>query len=853
MGVVNVTPDSFSDGGLHLDPQRAIERGLELAREGADYIDVGGESTRPGAEAVDARVERERVEPVVRELARSTRVPISIDTAKASVAEAALEAGARIVNDVTAGLGDPDMLPLVGRAGCGYVLMHMQGTPRDMQQDPRYGDVVRDVVGFLRERVDACQRAGIDAGRLWIDPGIGFGKTLDHNLELIRRLGELKALGLPVLVGVSRKSFIGRVNARLGSPRALRGRPRGQGAVGRNGRRPERLRPGRGRLPAGARRGGDGRSRARRLRPARAARGGRKRVAMSYPILGWALQILILTTGIYIFLRFLRTTRGGGLIRGLVVALLFGAVGIWGLSKLLGLSELEHIVQSVTGFVVVIFAILFQPELRRGIAQLGEHPLLGRLLDQRRPETVSEVAQAVVNLAKKRRGALVAFEREMPLDSYIENGVEIDSAAKSILIESVFHPGGVLHDGAVVIRKDRVAAALCLFPLTENIEISKSTGTRHRAALGLTDTSDAVTVAVSEETGDISLCRHGSMRRKVPPHEVESALREALQSEEEAAQAEGSDDPITFVRELLTVDAPRKLAALALAVALFFVSHQEISSSREYSLRVSACGPETVARAAPGELLIQLPSEDDRLVYPRTGEILRVVLAGPSDSLDKLATELGGVVKVDPTWLEESNRLSTRQVTWGPGQGPKELRLRVDWIGEEPRLAYQTYVRREIELLAEHAPIDVSGLEAPYEAGLDGLAFAPPSVVLSRAAQADREAGRGRAEVLPGAGRDPRRPAGRLDRTPAHGPGPVGRRHAARGDRIGAGHRPDPHGPGAGRPDREADRAGLLQARRAGRAEPVPAPPRTADRAVPPRDERHPARHVRRCRQRPHA
>jgi diadenylate cyclase len=451
---------------------------------------------------------------------------------------------------------------------------------------------------------------------------------------------------------------------------------------------------------------------------------------MSYPNLGWVLQILILTTGIYIFLRFLRTTRGHGLIRGLVVALLFGAVGIWGLSKLLGLSELEHIVQSVTGFVVVIFAILFQPELRRGIAQLGEHPLLGRLLDQRQPETVSEVAQAVVNLAKKRCGALVAFEREMPLDGYIENGVEIDSAAKSILIESIFHPGGELHDGAVIIRKDRVAAALCLFPLTENIEISKSTGTRHRAALGLTDASDAVTVAVSEETGGISICRHGSMQRNVPPDKVESALREALHTEAQTA-SEGPGDPITFVRELACVDAPRKLAALALAVALFFLAHQEISSTREFNLRVSACGPETVARAAPGELLIQLPSEDDHLVQPRTGEILRVVLSGPSDALDKLGRELGGVVEVDSTWLQGSRRLSPRQVTWGPGKGPKELRLSVAWAGEEPSFAYQTYVRREIELRAEHAPIDASGLQAPFEAELDGVAFDPPSVVVS--------------------------------------------------------------------------------------------------------------------------
>jgi len=234
MGVLHVTPDSFSDGGLHLDHGRAIERGLELADQGADYIDVGGESTRPGAEPVDAGVELSRIEPVVRGLARQTRVPISIDTTKASVAEAALEAGATIVNDISAGLCDADMLPLVQRAGSGYVLMHMQGTPANMQTEPRYADVVGDVIAFLRGRVEACLSAGIEPARLWVDPGIGFGKTLHHNLTLMRRLRELKVLGLPILVGVSRKSFIAKINARLGaaeSPQASRQRLGGTAAA----------------------------------------------------------------------------------------------------------------------------------------------------------------------------------------------------------------------------------------------------------------------------------------------------------------------------------------------------------------------------------------------------------------------------------------------------------------------------------------------------------------------------------------------------------------------------------------------------------------------------------------------
>jgi dihydropteroate synthase len=216
MGVVNVTPDSFSDGGLFLDPEAAIARGHELAAQGAEILDVGGESTRPGAEAVSAEEERERIEPVVSGLAveGGASVPVSIDTSKAAVAQAALDAGAEIVNDVTALRGDPELAGLCADRGCGLVLMHMLGTPRTMQDSPAYDDVVDDIKGFLAERIAAAVAAGIDEERIWIDPGIGFGKTLEHNVELLRRLGELRDLGRPIVVGTSRKSFIGRLTGR---------------------------------------------------------------------------------------------------------------------------------------------------------------------------------------------------------------------------------------------------------------------------------------------------------------------------------------------------------------------------------------------------------------------------------------------------------------------------------------------------------------------------------------------------------------------------------------------------------------------------------------------------------------
>jgi dihydropteroate synthase len=220
MGIVNVTPDSFSDGGEFLDPERAIAHGRELAGEGADVLDIGGESTRPGAEAVGPDEELRRVAPVVEALA-GDGLAVSIDTSKVAVAGAALDAGAAMVNDVTALRAEPDLAGLCGERECEVVLMHMLGDPRTMQENPTYDDVVDDVKAFLAERIEFATAEGIDEERIWIDPGIGFGKTAEHNLELHRRLGELAELGRPIAFGSSRKSFIGKltgaeVNERLG-------------------------------------------------------------------------------------------------------------------------------------------------------------------------------------------------------------------------------------------------------------------------------------------------------------------------------------------------------------------------------------------------------------------------------------------------------------------------------------------------------------------------------------------------------------------------------------------------------------------------------------------------------------
>jgi dihydropteroate synthase len=211
MGILNVTPDSFSDGGKFLDRQRALEQGLRIAEEGADIIDIGGESSRPGAEPVDASVEIARVVPVVEDLRRRTDLPISVDTCKPVVARQGLNAGADIINDITALSGGPALAELVGESGAGLVLMHMRGTPRTMQSDTEYTDLLREIGEVLEQRALLAQQAGVRKDQIVLDPGIGFGKSATGNLEILARLPELVKLGYPVLVGPSRKSFIGKI------------------------------------------------------------------------------------------------------------------------------------------------------------------------------------------------------------------------------------------------------------------------------------------------------------------------------------------------------------------------------------------------------------------------------------------------------------------------------------------------------------------------------------------------------------------------------------------------------------------------------------------------------------------
>jgi dihydropteroate synthase len=221
MGVINVTPDSFSDGGRWLDAGAAVDHGLRLVAQGADLLDVGGESTRPGSAGVDAAEEKRRVEPVVRELAKRAGVPVSVDTTKAEVAQAALEAGAEIVNDVSGLQRDPQLGRVVAEAGAALVLMHMRGVPQDMQERATYADLLGEVQVELSEALERARDAGVPEERVALDPGLGFAKTAEHNLLLLRRLRELTQLGRPLVAGASRKSFLGKLSGKPAPERVV--------------------------------------------------------------------------------------------------------------------------------------------------------------------------------------------------------------------------------------------------------------------------------------------------------------------------------------------------------------------------------------------------------------------------------------------------------------------------------------------------------------------------------------------------------------------------------------------------------------------------------------------------------
>ncbi len=428
-------------------------------------------------------------------------------------------------------------------------------------------------------------------------------------------------------------------------------------------------------------------------------------------LLGWALQILILTAGIHLFLRFVRTTRGSRLIRGLFVSVLIGVLGLWGLSKSLGLAELEHVVQGAAGIVVIVFAIVFQPELRRGIAQLGEHSLLGRLIPQAAArDSVHRIARAAISMARRRHGALIAFERESSLSAYVEEATDLDAHITTRLIESLFYPGAALHDGAVVIRRDRIVAAGCFFPLPQEGDIDRSMGTRHRAALGVTEETDAIVLVVSEETGSISIAQEGRIQRNIPLDDVENELRKLLQHANPAKKPEE--------RRLFPIpnqnwkrDITWFSMSLVLASAILVFAHQDIRITRPFSVRVTGVGPSERRQPAEGELLVVLPDENYQLTEPAADQRLRIEVQGSRSQIDAIGDSLAGQFEVfEQGWT--GGPLFLSQVRWNQ----PVLGIEYEWLkGSPPDLVVARYETRTVPVTNENLSIDATNLDPRYE------------------------------------------------------------------------------------------------------------------------------------------
>ena len=434
----------------------------------------------------------------------------------------------------------------------------------------------------------------------------------------------------------------------------------------------------------------------------------------------WGFQILILAIGIHVFLRFVRNTRGNRLIRGLFLSVMVGFVGLWGLSRALRLEELEHLLRSSTGFIVIGFVVIFQSELRRGIAQLGEHSLLG-LVQSSNDGVVREVVQAARSLAAVRRGALIVFERETSLHTVLETGTVVDAEVRAGLLETLFHPETPLHDGAVVVRKDRVAAAGCILPLSEGTLPSATMGTRHRAGLGLSEESDAVVMVVSEETGSISLAQDGTLYTDVAADELERELLRLLQGRrsrvsESAANLESALFG-ALRRDLLWLPG-----SLLLAMGVFYIAHQGLQERKEFHVRFVDGQRRADKEPRPDEVLVLLESDQDHLVESQDTTAVEVV--GTRRQLEELQSAVRGVLRIDlEDW--EGGPVATRDIQWEDEGG-----LEYSWkAGSPPHLLVQRFEKRPFRLLSEQLAIDTSAMNPRLQLLRERLRFEPSASV----------------------------------------------------------------------------------------------------------------------------
>ena len=432
----------------------------------------------------------------------------------------------------------------------------------------------------------------------------------------------------------------------------------------------------------------------------------------------WALQIGILAVGIHLFLRFVRTTRGNRLIRGLFLSVMVGVVGLWGLSRAFELEELEHLLESSTGFIVVGFVVIFQSELRRGIAQLGEHSLLG-FAPAASSDALRDAAQAARALAAVRRGGLIVFERETSLHSVLESGTTLDAEVRASLLETLFHPETPLHDGAVVVRKDRIAAAGCILPLSEETLPSPTMGTRHRAGLGLAEESDAVVLIVSEETGSISLAKDGKLWSDIAPEQLERELGRMLGRRSRAGDGASVGSALlgTLRHDLVWLPG-----SLLLALGIFYIAHQGLQESREFHVRFVDGGRRADQEPRPDEVVVLFDSPESHLVEGQSPWSVEV--RGTRRQLEEMRGSVRGVLRIEePDW--EGGPVSTRDVLWQDEGG-----LSYAWkAGVSPELVARRFEARPFRLRTDQVVVDTSAMNPRLRVLATGLRFEPSGSV----------------------------------------------------------------------------------------------------------------------------
>jgi diadenylate cyclase len=434
--------------------------------------------------------------------------------------------------------------------------------------------------------------------------------------------------------------------------------------------------------------------------------------------LAWSLQILILTLGIYLFLRFLRSTQGSRIVRGLAIGLPVIVVSIWGTATYLKLAELQFILQNIGGYAVVFIAILFQEELRRGMAQFGENPLVNRFVTSLETDVLEEVSSAAIAMATKQEshgsftrvkphGALIVFERVSSLKSYIVGGRRLDAVVSKDFIESVFQPKSPLHDGALIIRKDRVAAVSCMLPLTQNLSIAKTTGTRHRAAIGLSEETDAVTLVVSEETGKISIATGGKLRH-VPQADLAGELRLSLGADTGEKKGSFGQRASKFLREDLAWFA----GSILLAYSILFIAQGSISKTREFTLSVVETPYGSEVDPEAGTLALRLPGHDYHLVTPVSNQTFTVLATGPIGKLDLLGASLAGTIA-----MEQDGGLTTRVgIDDIHFLQSAPLNVEFQWADDAaPEIEVVRYESLSITLGPENVTIDQDNLDVHFE------------------------------------------------------------------------------------------------------------------------------------------